>query len=137
MFGLNLGNINIFVENIYMDIMNYPPLGVLINQGAESYIIYTLISFVMIVLAKILFDKNKIERNGEILEFKNTEGFFKFGVAICTALLMGIVLALIFGDFIDLSGIGTILVMVLGYIIGGILGYLAANFSIKAGRSKA
>jgi len=49
---------------------------------------------------------------------------------------MGIVLALIFGDFIDLSGIGTILVMVLGYIAGGILGYLVADLSIKAGRSK-
>ena len=132
MFGLNLGNINIFVENIYMDIMNYPPLGVLINQGAESYIIYTLISFVMIVLAKILFDKNKIERNGEILEFKNTEGFFKFGVSICTALLMGTIFAWIFNDFVSLSQVSVVLVMLLGYILGGILGYLVANVSIKA-----
>lgn len=137
MFGLNLGNINIFVENIYMDIMNYPPLGVLINQGAESYIIYTLISFVMIVLAKILFDKNKIERNGEILEFKNTEGFFKFGVSICTALLMGTIFAWIFNDFVSLSQVSVVLVMLLGYILGGILGYLVANVSIKANRSKA
>ncbi|NMA86579.1 MAG: hypothetical protein GX968_04545, partial [Tissierellia bacterium] len=128
---------NIFFEDIIRPIMKYTPLGVLGSQEMKTYIMYILFSILMIIISKILFDKNKIERNGETLEFKNTEGFFKFGVAICTALLMGVVFYWIFNDFISLSRGATILVMFLGYIVGGVLGYLTANFSIKAGKSKA
>lgn len=125
-----------FESDILFKLMSFTPMGAFDSRVWTDYTIYIMASIIMIIIAKILFNKNKIERSGETLEFENTEGFFKFGVAICTALLMGIVLALIFGDFIDLSGIGTILVMVLGYIAGGILGYLVADLSIKAGRSK-
>ncbi len=50
---------------------------------------------------------------------------------------MGVVFYWIFNDFISLSLGATVSVMFLGYIVGGILGYLVANLSIKAGRSKA
>ena len=134
-FGFSLPTTSF--ENILFKIMRYTPLGTIINPGASSYFLYILASLAMIIISKILFDKNKIERNGEVLEFENTEGFFKFGVAVCTALLMGVVFYWIFNDFISLSQAATILVMLLGYIVGGIAGYLMANFSIKAARSKA
>lgn len=138
----NLGDIGLasssmFFEELLVDIMKYTPLGVLGNKGTGAYIIYILASLAMIALAKILFDKNKIERNGETLEFENTERFFKVGVSICTALLVGIIFVWIFNDFVSLSKVSVVLVMFLGYILGGILGYLAANLSIKANRPKA
>lgn len=134
MLGLNLGNVNMFFENILINIMNYTPLGVLINQGD---IMYILVSLGMIILAKILFSKNKIERNGETLEFEKTESFFKFGVAICTALLVGLIFSWIFNDYVSLSQVSVVLIMFLGYVVGGILGYIAAHFSIKVNKSKA
>ena len=134
-FGFRISSI--FFDDILASLIMYTPAGVLILQGGKIYLIYILASIVMIIISKILFDKNKIERNGETLEFESTEGFFKFGVAICTALLFGVVFYWMFSDFISLSQGATILVMLLGYIVGGILGYLAANLSIKANRSKA
>lgn len=131
----------IFFEDILINIIDYTPIGVLSNQGIKAYTMYVLGSIGMIVLAKTLFDKNKVERSGETLEFENTEGFFKYGVAICTALLVGMIFSWIFNDYImylhSLSHIVTILVTFIGYIVGGVLGYLAANLSIKVNRSKA
>ena len=137
MAGFSSVNNIMFESDILFKIMKFTPMGAFDSEIWADYTIYIIASIIMIIIAKILFNKNKIERSGETLEFENTEGFFKFGVSVCTALLMGMVLALIFGDFISLSRSATILVMILGYIVGGILGYLAANLSIKAGRSKA
>lgn len=41
------------------------------------------------LLAQYLFARNPMERNGEILMFGKLEGFFKAGVAVCFALLVG------------------------------------------------
>lgn len=106
-------------------------------HGEKFYIYYIVLSIIFIIISKFLFDRNKIERNGETLEFEKTEGFFKFGVALCTALLMAIIFVLFANDYAYVFAINNILIMILGYIFGGALGYFIANYSIKANRSKA
>lgn len=95
------------------------------TYNALGLLIFTIIA---ITLSMLLFDRNKMERNGEILMFGNVEGFFKFGVAFCTMLLAGI----IFGElFFAKSIIG----IVIGYILGAGIGWFIPSFLIN--RTKA
>ena len=100
-------------------------------QGPKHYIIFSLLSIGMIIIAKILFDKNKIERNRETLEFEKTEGFFKFGVSICTALLIAVIFVWIFDSFISISKIFRTFIILIGYIAGGALGYFLAHTALN------
>lgn len=130
----------IFFEDILIKIMDYTPIGVFTNQGPRAYPFFILGSIGMIILARILFDRNRVERSGETLEFEKTEAFFKMGVAVSTALLAGLIFKWIFNDYIylhSISQIYTVLAMVLGYIVGGVLGYLIASLSIRVNKSKA
>ena len=120
-------------------LMGYSILGVFDshNYGIEHYIYYIILSIILIIISKILFDKIKLERSGETLEFEKTEGFFKLGVSVCTALLMALILVWFSDGFIYDSFSSRALILVIGYIIGGALGYFVAKFSIKFNRSKA
>ena len=120
-------------------ILEYSIIGVFGSpyQGPKHYIIFILLSIGMIIIAKILFDKNKVERNRETLEFEKTEGFFKVGVSICTALLMAVIFIWVFNGFISMSKFLELLIILIGYIVGGSLGYFLAQFSIKVNKSKA
>lgn len=132
-------NLAIRLDKILEYSIKYSIIGVFDTpyQGPKHYIIFILLSIGMIIIAKILFDKNKIERNRETLEFEKTEGFFKVGVSICTALLMAVIFIWIFNGFISMSKFLEVLIILIGYIIGGLLGYFLAQFSIKVNKSKA
>lgn len=119
--------------------VNYSILGVFDSpyHGAKYYIYYIVLSIILIFLSKILFDKNKVERSGETLEFENIETFFKVGVSICFALLMGIMFVWIFEDLFYNGDRFRSVFLVLGYVVGGFLGWLLSNWSIKLNRSKA
>ncbi|QQY80225.1 hypothetical protein EDD65_10341 [Keratinibaculum paraultunense] len=127
------------LNTIYFTSFKFSPLGVFetIGQGVGYYFIYIAASIIMIIISKMLFDKSMWERNGELLQFENTEGFFKFGVTICTALLMVVVSTVFLQNYIYDFYITRFLVLILGYILGGILGYIGAHFSIKLNKSKA
>ncbi len=126
-------------NNILSEMADYTIMGVFdsLNGGFEYYIFYITLSIIMIIISKILFDKNKVERNKETLEFEKTEGFFKVGVSVCTALLMAIIFSSIFDGFSYESYGFEIIKVIIGYIVGGTLGYFLAQFSIKINRSKA
>lgn len=107
-----------------------------LERGVGYIILYIGLSILLIILSKLLFDKSKAERSGETLEFEGTETFFKSGVSICTALLMGVIAVFIFEDCIYYSSIGTGLVLIIGYVLGGGLGWFLSNWSIKLNKSK-
>ena len=134
----NIGNFRIrsFLGKILMD---YSILGVFdsYNYGIKHYIYYIILSIILIIISKILFDKIKMERSGETLEFEKTEGFFKLGVSVCTALLMALILVWFSDGFIYDYFFNRALVLIIGYIIGGAIGYFVAKFSIKFNKSKA
>ena len=95
-------------------------------------IAYHLVSaMVMFVASKLLFDKNKLERSGETLEFEAIETFFKAGIAVCTALLSGGMFTWFVG-----GGMSGNMFTVLGYIIGMFGGWFIASFSIKSQGAK-
>ncbi|MEW6622440.1 MAG: ABC transporter permease subunit [Bacillota bacterium] len=100
----------------------------MINQG----LILLSASLGMIAFSKILFDKNQMERNGEVLMFKQLETFFKAGVAFCTMLLMGMMFARVF----TVLGQSTALELVIGYIVGLGLGWFIPNYLIKVRRAR-
>lgn len=139
LWGL-LGSSSIWIRfgRIFDRMLEYSFMGVFDSpcQGHKHYIIFSLLSIGMIIIAKILFDKNKIERNRETLEFEKTEGFFKFGVSICTALLIAVIFSWIFESFISISNTFQTFIILIGYAVGGALGYFVANYSIKFNRSK-
>ncbi len=134
----NIGSFRIrsFLGKILMD---YSILGVFdsYNYGIKHYIYYIILSIILIIISKILFDKIKMERSGETLEFEKTEGFFKLGVSVCTALLMALILVWFSDGFIYDYFFNRALLLIIGYIIGGAIGYFVAKFSIKFNKSKA
>ena len=105
-------------------------------RGPKHYIYYIILSIVLFIISKILFDKNKIERSGETLEFENIETFFKVGVTVCTALLMGLISVWIFDDISYRASVYKSIFLVLGYIVGGLLGWFLSKLSIKLNKSK-
>ena len=139
-YNLELWGLRVFNFNAFLDkVANHSLMGVFYSsdEGFKYYIFYILLSIIMIIVSKILFDKNKIERNRETLEFEKTEGFFKVGVSVCTALLMALITTGFFNSFISISKFSNILIILIGYILGGALGYFVAQFSIKVNQSKA
>jgi ABC-type transport system involved in multi-copper enzyme maturation permease subunit len=127
-WGYSTSVINKFLDTLGM----YTMPGLLV--GIEHvHIAYHLISaIVMLVASKLLFDCNKLERSGEILEFESIETFFKVGVAGCTALLMGVILTG-FGR----GAVPNNILTVLGYIAGIFIGWFIVSYSIKSNRAKA
>ncbi|MDI6711036.1 MAG: ABC transporter permease subunit [Thermoanaerobacterales bacterium] len=53
------------------------------------YGLVILATWVLYKLTQYLFARNQMENNGEVLMFGRMEGFFKLGVAVCFALLIG------------------------------------------------
>lgn len=95
-------------------------------------IYHVVMGVVMLTAAKLLFDRNRLERSGETLEFESMETFFKVGVTVCTSLLMG----LIFPDF-SWGVIPEKILVIAGYIAGMFIGWYAASFSINRNKAKA
>jgi ABC-type transport system involved in multi-copper enzyme maturation permease subunit len=119
--------LNIFVRYTILDILN--------NIENVSISFHLISAIVMLIASKFLFEHNKLERSGETLEFESMETFFKVGVAVCTSLLLGV----IFDGFGDLNiyRSGNSILAVLGYIVGLLLGWFIASYSIKTNRAKA
>ncbi|MGI6425145.1 MAG: hypothetical protein ACOX2A_07980, partial [Tepidanaerobacteraceae bacterium] len=117
----------IFVRYTILDILN--------NIENVSISFHLISAIVMLIASKFLFEHNKLERSGETLEFESMETFFKVGVAVCTSLLLGV----IFDGFGDLNiyRSGNSILAVLGYIVGLLLGWFIASYSIKTNRAKA
>lgn len=95
-------------------------------------IYHVIMGVIMLTAAKLLFDRNRLERSGETLEFESMETFFKVGVTVCTSLLMG----LIFPDF-SWGFIPRKILVIAGYIAGIFIGWYAASFSINRNKAKA
>ena len=127
-----------FGDGIWDKVAEYSFFGVFDSsfRGPKHYIYYITLSIVLFIISKILFDKNKIERSGETLEFENIETFFKVGVTVCTALLMGLIFVWIFEDLTYHSSGYKSIFLVLGYIVGGLLGWFLSKLSIKLNRIK-
>ena len=127
-----------FADGIWDKVIEYSIYGVFDSsyKGANRYIYYIILSIVLIIVSKILFDKNKIERSGETLEFENIETFFKVGVAVCTALLMGLIFVWIFEGIFYRAVQYYRIVLIFGYVVGGLLGWYLSKLSIKSNRIK-
>lgn len=111
------------------------PISVYPKLQVISLYFYGMIVLMMAVLYCLtvwLFNKNPMERNGEVLMFSQTEGFFKLGVTVCFALLGGVMSGYIFYPY-------SAAFAVLGYVITGALAWWAVTRLIerrKGGVSK-
>lgn len=110
------------IENI-TPFMNYVFSIEKINAGYWNHSIKLgLLGLAFLAFGKIFFDLNPMEKNGEVLMFKETEGFFKFGVLICSILLGGLM-------FVGMFGLSDKMVF-LGNVIGGVLGFYVPKYLI-------
>ena len=137
LLGMNMSawGYDVYVIDEFLDKFGSYTIPAVLDRIEYIPIAYHVIwGIIMLIGAKLLFDRNKLERSGETLEFESIETFFKVGVAVCTSLLAG-VLFKGFGEGIMYSSGNTY--TILGYIIGIALGWLAASYSIKLNRSKA
>ncbi len=117
------------IEEYFNSVIKYT-LPFIVSSIDNIPIAFHLISgILMFIFSKILFDRNKLERNGETLEFEGLETFFKVGVSICVGLLMGPIFGGINQDYSVL--------IIIGYVVGVVLGWLAANYSIRLNKGKA
>lgn len=131
-WGYTASVINNFLFN--SDFHYYTIPAILANSQKIPTAYYQIIrGIIMLIASKLLFDRNKLERSGETLEFESIETFFKIGVTVCTSLLFGVVFKW-FGEGTMYSSSNT--PTVLGYIAGIALGWLASNLSIKLHRAK-
>lgn len=122
----------------FLDIFGtYSMMGILNNIKNVPIAFHLISAIVMLIAAKLLFDRNKLERSGETLEFETIETFFKFGVAVCTSMLAGVIVTGCAGSFIYFTNNVPRIFTIIGYIIGMFLGWFAANYSIRANRAKA
>lgn len=125
---------NAFVIDVFLDKFGkYIVPAVMDDIESIPVIYHILMGIVMLIASKLLFDRNRLERSGETLEFESIETFFKLGVTVCTSLLVGILFPW-FGRGIMLPE--KVLVIV-GYIAGIFIGWYTANYSIKSNRIKA
>lgn len=94
-------------------------------------------AILMLIAAKLLFDRNKLERSGETLEFESVETFFKVGVTLCTSMLAGVLFTEFIGGIVFFLGDVPRIITIVGYIIGMLFGWFIASYSIKLNRVKA
>lgn len=128
-WGYNFAAVGEFVDNL----VDYT-IPALVFELEYVPIAFHLISgIVMFILSKVLFDRNRIERSGETLEFESLENFFKVGVTICVSLLSGV----IFNWIGDITVLSDSFWIIIGYVVGLFLGWLIATYSIRLNRSKA
>ncbi len=97
-----------------------------------GYIIMFILIFALYYITQKLFSGNRLENNGEVLMFQETEGFFKMGVVACFTLLLGPVFLYILGvnrvyDYLILGA--------LSYLLSGILVWYLVNLLIKSRRA--
>lgn len=134
--GLNMSvwGYNFYVIDVFLDIFGqYTVPAVMDNIEVIPVFYHIIMGIIMLVVSKLLFDRNRLERSGETLEFESIETFFKVGVTVCTSLLVGI----IFPGFAWATMIPEKALVIVGYIVGALLGWYVASYSIKLNRSKA
>ena len=122
-----IGSSSKFFETItpmqfFFKIFNY-------SQTAQIVFSFRLlaVSIGLILIAMVLFDLSKMEKNSEVLTFESLEGFFRLGVFVSSILAGG----LIFSSIIDFGISG----LIIGYVIGGFAGYKIPLYLIKKNRA--
>lgn len=98
----------------------------------EKYLkIYTFIglyTIIFMILGYILFIRTNIDRNREVLGFRQLNKVLIYASTFFSALILGVVVSLI----IDIGKIG----LILGYVFGACGGYKLSKYSINVGESK-
>ena len=99
------------------------------SQSAQIFFSFRLLAVAMgmLLIALVLFDLSKMEKNSEVLTFESLEGFFRLGVFLSSILAGGI----IFSEMIELGTPG----LFIGYVVGGFAGYKIPLYLIQKNRA--
>lgn len=112
-----------FTNYNYLDIS---PM-ILIDHLGIKYIICIGLILVNIILAYKLNKASKIEDENKVITFKTTRNIFKFGVTICSALLV----AAIATEFLMINVPNIVYIVVI--ILGGAVGYIVSKKITQVG----
>ncbi|MDO4719100.1 MAG: ABC transporter permease [Peptostreptococcaceae bacterium] len=106
--------------------------GKLIRMDGHTAVFFGLgllcLALLLMTVSGILFDIYAVERGPEALTFTQTEPIFRIGVVLCSILLCGLLVDQIIRGYGGRTGV------LLGYIIGGALGYLIPRALIMKNR---
>lgn len=132
-------DVNFYVSFYELGIMDFAEsitpgihFGKLMTMDGHAAIFFGLgllcLALLLMTVSGILFDIYAVERGPEALTFTQTEPIFRIGVVLCSILLCGLLVDQIIGGYGGRTGV------LLGYIIGGVLGYLIPRALIMKNR---
>lgn len=86
---------------------------------AGTVTVYFLIAALFLAAAAYVYKLRHAEAAGEVVAFSTMRPVFKYGVTVCAMLLLGVYFAGVSGE--------AFYVIVVGYVVGSLLGYLIAE----------
>lgn len=90
---------------------------------AGTVAVYLLVAVLFLAAAAYVYKLRHAEAAGEVVAFASMRPVFKYGVTACTMLLAGVY-------FAGVSG-GALPIIIVGYVIGSLLGYLTAEILLQ------
>lgn len=91
--------------------------------SSSELIIYGALTALFVVMSYLLYSKRKVEKAGQAIVFTYFNPMFKAGVMLCAMLIVGNYFAEMKRDQLGWA--------IAGYIIGAIIGYIAAEMIIR------
>ena len=98
-------------------------------QGLGYGLIYALIGAALAAVALVLYRRRHLEGAGDVVTVRWVRPIFKYGMAFCFALALGLFLYLFFGYNLP-QGAWTLLCLM---VLCGAVGYFAAEMLLKKG----
>lgn len=99
-------------------------------DGAEITIWYVIAGAVFAILSLLLYRKRRVESAGDVVSIKKAKPVFRWCVAVCTALLLSLLVSAIFNIAIDETSL-VFPVMTVTMLITGFIGWFAAEMLLK------
>lgn len=145
-FGLSVkGSMLSFMSPIVYLLTNYSIIGVAETVNNDTSIVsyymesscwqalalYAAVGIVFAALALLLYRKRRMESASDVVAIPTLRPVFKYCMAFGCAVVLGAALYLLIFSANDLTGMATLLVLLSMMLIGGAIGYFAADMMMK------
>lgn len=103
-------------------------------EGWGVIAIYAAVGLLLAVCALLLYRKRKMECTGDVVAIPVLKPVFKYGVALCAAIGLGLLIYLIFWESsiaTACSNWGVLIGIIVSMAIGGAIGYFGADMLLK------
>lgn len=106
---------------------HYSEAGLPYLEGFLFILLYGTVGVLLAAAALLLYRRRQLERAGDVVAVAWVKPIFKYGVASCAAVALGMALLSLLDDLLPLNS----LVIVLMMLLCGLLGYFAAEMLLR------